>query len=143
MQPLYGQSGQVCAWLQNATGRIIGQHGVHLAFLFRGGVYDRHGLHLGWWENGHMRDHCGAVVIFSREAKDLIVRRPGFSMMPASPAFVASQAGRLSAGARESKVAWVLGHQECRSDELARSLSLSRRKWRGVRREAEEGRLTQ
>jgi hypothetical protein len=85
MQPLYDQSGQVCAWLQNATGRIISQHGGHVAFLFRDSVYDRHGLHLGWWENGHMRDHCGAVVIFSREAKDLVVRRPGFCMMPGVP----------------------------------------------------------
>jgi hypothetical protein len=35
------------------------------------------GHHIGWWQDGHMRENRGAVVVFRRDATNLIVGRPG------------------------------------------------------------------
>jgi Collagen triple helix repeat (20 copies) len=85
MEPLYDQHGQVYAWLQVEAGRIISMHGQHLAFISGDNVYNWRGQHLGWWENGHMRDHRGAVVVFTQNATDLIVGRPGLAGRPGTP----------------------------------------------------------
>jgi hypothetical protein len=85
MEPLYGQRGQVYAWLQSDTGRIISLRGQHLAFIVRDNVYNWRGQHIGWWDNGHMRDRRGAVVVFTQEATHLIVGRPGLGGTPGIP----------------------------------------------------------
>ncbi|WP_438346812.1 4-fold beta flower protein [Methylorubrum populi] len=85
MEPLYGQNGQVYAWLQRDTGRIISLRGQHLAFMRNANVYDWQGRHIGWWEHEHMRDHRGAVVVFARNATNLIVGRPGLGGTPGTP----------------------------------------------------------
>jgi hypothetical protein len=78
MQPLYGRTGQVYAWLQQDSGHIISLRGEHLAFLVGNTVYSwRGGQHLVWWEHRHMRDRRGAVVVFARGATNLIIGMPG------------------------------------------------------------------
>lgn len=85
MEPLYNQKGQVYAWLDEVSGRIISLRGQHVAFLNGSNVYNWKGAHIGWWENGHMRDHRGAVVVFKRDATNLIVGRPGLGGAPGRP----------------------------------------------------------
>jgi hypothetical protein len=85
MEPLFDQRGQVYAWLQTATGRIINLNGQHVAFLVGENVYNWRGEHIGWWVNRHMRDRRGAVAVFARDATNLIVGKPGLGGTPGIP----------------------------------------------------------
>lgn len=85
MEPLYDQNGRVHAWLQEDTARVINLRGQHVAFLRDDNVYDWSGNHLGWWVDGHMRDHRGSVVVFTRDATNLFVGKPGLAGIPGMP----------------------------------------------------------
>jgi hypothetical protein len=86
MEPLYGRSGDVYAWLEAETGRIINLRGKHIAFLGGDSVYSWSGKHLAWWYGDHVRDHSGRVVVFTRRAKGLGPVLPALSSMPPRPA---------------------------------------------------------
>ena len=86
MEPLYDRRGQVYAWLRSNEGQIINRQGRHVAFIVNGNVYAYHrSQHLGWWDEGHMRDHRGAVVVFTKDATGLIVGKPGLAGVPGVP----------------------------------------------------------
>lgn len=93
MEALYDQRGQVYAWLQEDSGRIISLRGEHVAFIDGDNVYNCHGQHLGWWDHGHMRDRHGAVVVFTSRATGMIVGRPGLAGRPGVPG-IAGMPGR-------------------------------------------------
>ncbi|WP_376788216.1 4-fold beta flower protein [Phenylobacterium montanum] len=85
MEPLYGRSGEVYAWLEVETGRIISLRGKHIAFLGGDSVYSWSGRHLAWWYGDHARDHGGKVVVFTRRARGLGPVLPILGAMPARP----------------------------------------------------------
>jgi hypothetical protein len=86
MEPLFERRGQVYGWLRPETGDIFSRRGHPVGFIVDGSVYSyRRSLHLGWWNNGHMRDHRGAVVVFTRDATGLIVGKPGLAGVPGMP----------------------------------------------------------
>src|SRR5437868_11485757 len=64
MQPLHDRTGQVYAWLDIKTEHILDLGGRPIAFIVGDSVYDWSGRHIGWWQDGHMRDNGGAVVVF-------------------------------------------------------------------------------
>lgn len=51
MEPLYDCGGQVYAWLQLQSGRIISRKGQHVAFLVGQNVYS---WQAGTWDGGAM-----------------------------------------------------------------------------------------
>jgi hypothetical protein len=86
MEPLFERHGQVYAWLRSETGDIFSRSGQPVAFSVDGSVYSYHrSAHLGWWDEGHMRDHRGAVVVSTRDATGLIVGNPGLAGIPGMP----------------------------------------------------------
>lgn len=86
MEPLFDRRGQVYAWPRPETGDIYSRSGQPVAFIVKGNVYSyRRSQHLGWWENEHMRDHRGAVVLFARNATGLIVGKPGLTSVSGVP----------------------------------------------------------
>lgn len=86
MEPLFDRRGQVYAWLRPTTGDIFSFGGQPVAFIVNGSVYSyRRSAHLGWWDDGHMRDRRGAVVVFARDATGLIVGKPGLAGVPGIP----------------------------------------------------------
>lgn len=85
MEALYGQTGAVYAWLDEPTGRILGLQGQHLAFIDGDSVYRWTGQHIGWWADGHIRDHRGAVAVFTAGATRLGVIKPVKAIKPIKP----------------------------------------------------------
>lgn len=85
MEALYQRAGRVYAWLDLATGRIYGLRGENLAFLDGDSIYDWHGRHIAWWQDGHIRDHHGAVALFTAGATNLGVVRPVLAVRPTKP----------------------------------------------------------
>jgi len=64
------ETGEVYAWLEVDNKHILNLVGEHIAFIDDDSVYHWHGEHIGWWENGHMRDDGGVVVVFLRDQKN-------------------------------------------------------------------------
>lgn len=89
MEPLYGRSGEVYAWLEVETGRIINTRGKHLAFLGGDSVYSWSGRHVAWWHGDHARDHDGKVIVFTRRARGLGPVLPALGALPARPQLAA------------------------------------------------------
>ena len=85
MQPLHDRTGQVYAWLDIKREHILDLDGRPIAFIVGDSVYDWSGRHIGWWQDGHMRDNVGSVVVFRRDATNLIVGRPGLGGIPGEP----------------------------------------------------------
>ena len=84
-EPLHARSGEVYAWLDRGTGRIIGVRGAHLAFINGDGVYNWRGQHVGWWHDDHIRDQAGRVALFLRRAKGLGPVLPRIAPAPRKP----------------------------------------------------------
>jgi hypothetical protein len=85
MEALYAQTGQVHAWLDTGTGRILSLSGQHVAFIDRDSVYDWHGRHIGWWHDDHIRDSAGAVAVFTANAGNIGVVKPVKAVKPIQP----------------------------------------------------------
>lgn len=85
MEALYQQTGAVYAWLDERSGRIIGLRGQNLAFVDGDSVYGWPGQHIGWWVDGHIRDHGGAVAVFTAGAGNLGVIKPVRAIKPIKP----------------------------------------------------------
>lgn len=84
MEALYDGSGAVYAWLHE-TGKIYSLDGENLAFVDNDSVYDWSGNHIGWWQNGHIRDHRGAVALYTADAQGLGVMRSLRQLRPLQP----------------------------------------------------------
>ena len=90
MEPLYERSGEVYAWLEVESGRIINLRGKHVAFLGGDSIYSWSGRHLAWWRGDHARDHDGRVVVFTRKARGLGPVLPALGSMPPRPTLAAA-----------------------------------------------------
>ena len=88
LEALYNQSGDVYAWLDMSRRDIVDRRGKPLAFIDGDSVYNQQGRHIGWWQNWHIRDGSGAVVLFTKLATSLGVARPAEATRPAQPVIV-------------------------------------------------------
>jgi hypothetical protein len=67
------------------------------------------GRHIGWWQDLHMRDHKGTVVIFRRDAQNLMVSRPALSGIPGRPGMAGVPGHPSLAGeTRPARESWGL-----------------------------------
>ena len=85
MDALYQSTGAVYAWLDQSSGRILDLRGQNLAFVDGDSVYAWSGQHIGWWGDGHIRDHSGAVAVFTAGATKLGVVPPVKAVKPVQP----------------------------------------------------------
>jgi hypothetical protein len=85
MKALYDRHGQVYAWLDKSTGRVMDRGGQHVALIRGDNVYDYHGRHLGWWDGDHFRDQRGAVALCQSGARGLGVVPPLPALPPLPP----------------------------------------------------------
>src|SRR5664279_1426230 len=64
MEPIYGATGRVVAWLDDNRDMTRDLHGNVNAWLHEDCVYSLRGQHVGHFVDGNFRDAHGAVVAF-------------------------------------------------------------------------------
>ena len=83
MEPIYGNTGQVVAWFDDAD--VLDINGRYIAFIYQGNIiaYNGNG-HVGWFEGGVFWDsHYQAVGMLRETSASL--PRPGFGGTPGRP----------------------------------------------------------
>lgn len=64
----YDRSGKAVAYTSNSK-HIYTFGGRPAAYIDRASIYSYAGKHLGWFRDGWIRDHSGACVFFTKDAK--------------------------------------------------------------------------
>jgi len=64
----YDRSGQPLAYSSDGK-HIYTLEGTPVAHVDRGSIYAYSGEHLGWFSDGWIRDHGGACVLFTKDAR--------------------------------------------------------------------------
>lgn len=82
MEPIYGRTGQVVAWLHGED--VISLAGGYDAFISSGSVISYRGKHLGWFEHGAFWNSQNQAVGMLRDLTASIPR-PGLGGVPGRP----------------------------------------------------------
>jgi hypothetical protein len=85
MEALHDRGGRVYCWFDEESGHFISLRGDNLAFIDGNSIYDWNGRHVGWWQDGHIRDRTGAVVLLTADAQNMGVTKPVRAVHPVKP----------------------------------------------------------
>jgi hypothetical protein len=85
MRALYDYNGHVRIWLRNDAKWFVDLHGIALAFIDEGSIYNLKGCHVAWWRGDRIQDHHGNVVFVTHDVQHLETLKPTWHIRPLPP----------------------------------------------------------